>query len=378
MGFPFQWGWGESICRRMTRYEAFIEKNWREHGLAHLLVVRKRGEGSADLGVFLVDTWCLGVKDAYGESDVPGALVDELVEERLPEETREGIHPACAKKLIEGAIAYAENLGFAPHRDYRKARRVLSGIEASLCPTDFTFGRDGRPCYLRGPDDSDERVDRVLARLDARCGPDGYDFVDPEEEAGDDAASLREELIDWLDGEPADVPRFYRFSGMVTALHLSPVPVSPTELLEVLWGPNGREWEDASELEHFTSLLMQYWNYVGDLIAASIAPDATLADQAVDVWSEDFEEDYVLPMMAGTIEWADGFMIATRLWREAWGDALARADLAEHWEILRWWAEFIDTGNKDLIADAAEAKPPRNIGLSVKALARALRSAPPG
>lgn len=50
---------------------------------------------------------------------------------------------------------------------------------------------------------------------------------------------------------------------------------------------------------------------------------------------------------------------------KAWGDALTRTELAPHWEVVRWWKDIIQPGNKDRIADAAEA--------SVLALTRALR-----
>jgi yecA family protein len=358
----------------MTRYEAYIEKAWREHGLAHLVVVRLRENGSADYGVFLVDVWCLGVKDAFGRSDVLESEVRELVDEELPDAMREPIHPVCAKKLIEGALAYAENLGFAPHRDFRKARRVLSGLDASLCPTEFAYGREGRPCYVRGSDDSDERVDRVLAILEARVGPDGYDYDPADDEESDDLIELREALIAWLDAEPPEVPRFYFLSGMITALHLCPRPVSPAKLLEALW-PEGCAWESAEELEEFTALLMEYWNYAGGLVRDAAAPDAPPGAQAFDVWSEDFPTDSPLPMMVAMLEWAGGFMRATELWPEAWGDALTRAELAPHWEVVRWWAEIIQPGNKDRIADAAEGTPSRTIAASVVALARALRPA---
>lgn len=364
----------------MTRYEAYIERQWREHGLAHLLVVRKRDHDSADMGVFLVDVWCLGIKDAFADFDVVTESIDELVEEHLPEAMREAIHPTCAKKLIEGAIAYAEGLGFAPHRDYRKARKVLSGLDAALCPTEFAFGRDGKPCFVRGPDDSDDRVERILAMLSARCGEDGYDFVDaddPDAEAMD-IDDLRQALIEWLHTEPEDVPRFYKFSGMVTALQICPTAMTPAKLQEKLWGPDGRTWGDEADLEEFESLLLPYWYYVADLLTANSASDATIEDQAIDVWERDFsEKQKPMATMAAMIEWADGFMQATEYWPEAWGDALTRPDLAEHWEIVHWWAEFIGTGNKDRIADAAEARPPRNISLSVQALARALRPVPP-
>jgi yecA family protein len=363
----------------MTRYEAHIEKGWQENGIGQLLIVRRREDGSADVGFFLIDIWCLGVKDATAELDVTGESIDELLSESIPESSREMIHPACAKKLIEGAIAYAEGLGFSPHRDFRKARKVLSGIDASLCPTEFTFGRNGRPFFVSGADDSEERIDRVLAILEAHCGEDGFDFedtVDAEEE-DDPVADARTTLIEFLDAEPEDIPRFYQVSGMITALQICPQPVAPTELIAKLWGPEGREWDSPVELGEFTTALFEYWNYVAVLVAAGVAPDAGPEDQIMDIWLEDFADDQMIAVAACTIEWATGFMAATRLWPEAWGDALTRPDLAEHWEIVRWWAEFIGTGNKDRIAAAAEGKPPRNLGLSLTALARALRPVPP-
>jgi hypothetical protein len=361
----------------MERYEAVIEKNWREHGLAQLFVVRRRRDGVADIGFFLVDAWCLGVKDAFSDEDVPESALEAYLAERLPESGSERFHPACAKKLIEGAIAYAERLGIAPHRDVRKARRVLSGIDASLCPTEFTFGRDGRPCYVRGSDDSDERVDRVLTLLTARCGEDGYDFEDPSAAAADNIQDVRDDLMAWLDAEPEEVPRFYRLSGMMTALQICPHPVSPIAVLGVLWGPEGREWANEEELKDFSALLADYWNYLGNLVQGAIAPDAPPGDQAIDIWVDDLGEDYALPYAAAMVDWAGGFMQTTELWPEAWGDALERPELAEHWEVVRWWAEFIGTGNKDRIADAAEGNPPRTIGASVTALARALRPPSP-
>jgi len=60
-------------------------------------------------------------------------------------------------------------------------------------------------------------------------------------------------------------------------------------------------------------------------------------------------------------------------------EAVIEKDWSEHGlaEVVRWWAEFIGTGNKDRIAEAAEGTPPRTIAASVTALARALRPPPP-
>lgn len=372
----------------MSRHEAYIEKNWRELGLAHVVVWRTRGNGLADLAIFLVDCWCLGVKDVIHDEGMPLTACEDLVHSQLPKDFRESLHPACAKKLIEGAIAFAERLGFSPHRDYRKGRRVLSGLDASLCPTDYVFGREGRPCYVPGIDDDDARIDRVLAILDARVGPDGYDF-EPEEDpdAYEDVLETRFALRDFLQLEPEEVPRFYAVSGMMTALHIAPQPVPPQKLLETLWPLGNSRWKDQEELQSFLTLFLTYWNYCGELVADAVAPDAPPGTGVIDVYAEDFEEDdradaseleeekyRALAMTAASLDWAIGFMQTTQLWPEAWGDALDRADLAPHWEVIRLWSDMPKmTGNLAHIAEAAEEDPPRTLGHSVLAIAKALR-----
>lgn len=361
----------------MTRYEAYVEKNWQEMGLAHVLVARFRDDGTADFAGFLVDLLCLGVKDAFCDIGVMEADVLSFVNERLPEDFRERIHPACAKKMIEGAIAYAESNGFAPHRDYRKARKVLSGLDASLCPTNFTFGEDGKPCYVRGVDDDEARVERILAILEARYGPEGFTYEDLDDEEvdedGDDAQDVRAELTDWLDAEPENVPRFYEFSGLITGLLLSPKNSGPLTVNEVLWGPAGRVWRDQDEAQVFYDLLLAYWNHVNDMILDCVVPDAPPESSPVDVWEEDFAADEGLELAASICAWATGLLRATEIEPAAWQAALQRPDLAPHWEVLRWWAGFLEQKNRDAVEAAAQYTPPRTIGGAVTAITRALR-----
>lgn len=359
----------------MTRYEALIRKNWEKIGMANLFVSRTREGGDSDFAVFVIDLYCLGVKDCFSETGVSESMLREFIETRLPPDTQERIHPACAKKLIEGAVAYAESLGFAPARDFRKARRVLSGIDRSVCPRDFTFGCDGRPRYIRGPDDSEERVDRILTILTARFGEEGFDYEDPEQVDEPDALAAREDLIAWLDAEPEGVPRFYELSGLLTAMLICPTVLTPTEIFAVLWGPEGKLWEADDDAREFASLLMAYWNQLDDLVHNAIAPDGHTGELILDIREEDFPDDKQggLALAAANMDWARGFRRAAAQWPEAWGDALNRPDLAPHWEVVGWWAEFNVKENRDKMVAAAESAPPRTLNSSIKALARALR-----
>jgi yecA family protein len=359
----------------MTRYEALIGKNWEKIGMANLFVSRTREGGDSDYAVFVIDLYCLGVKDCFSETGVSESMLREFIETRLPPDSQERIHPACAKKLIEGAVAYAESLGFAPARDFRKARKVLSSVDCSICPRDFTFGCDGRPRYIRGPDDSEERVDRVLTILTARFGEEGFDYEDPQQDDEPDALAVREDLIAWLAAEPDDVPRFYEVSGIFTAMLICPTVLSPSEIYAVLWGPEGKVWETADDAQEFSSLLMAYWNQLNDLVYDAITPGAHPDEQILDVWEQDFpdQEGNGIAMAAAMFEWARGFRRATELWPDAWGDALTRPDLAPHWEVVGWWANFDRQENRDKMVAAAESAPPRTMNTSVKALACALR-----
>lgn len=48
----------------MTRHEAFISGDHSESGISSVIVARIRGPADVEMGVFLVATGCLGIKDA--------------------------------------------------------------------------------------------------------------------------------------------------------------------------------------------------------------------------------------------------------------------------------------------------------------------------
>jgi yecA family protein len=374
----------------MTRYEAFIDKDWRDAGLTSLFVARIRDGGSRiDVGSFLVDLWCLGIKDAYFLEDLSAEEWTELVEERLPERIRETFHPACARKLVEGALAYAETLGFAPARDFRKARRVLGGIDESACPIEFKFGRDGRPCYVQGADDSPERVDRVMAMLEARVGAGAFDTILTEDQDDEVPESdAREWLMDFFSDESAgeDGLSFWSFSGLVTALHVSPGVVGPIQLMDKLWGSKPPVWEGDDALAEFVRNLMEYWNGIGEIFAERLVQEATKPLREID-WKyfdpiDIFAEDLDDPddHFGALVLWSRGFLRAAEIWPEVWADAMARPDLAQHWTLLRSVADPGKPEHTENIVRFNRQYPDGGIrealSAAVTALHRELRPAP--
>lgn len=154
-----------------------------EVGIGEVAVCRYKSGGRVEAGIFLVDVFCLGVKDAaYLVFESEESFRNEFLNPQLPgAEARPG---AWGRKLVEEAVKYAGSLGFSPHSDYKKGARVFGGINASDCEAEFVFGRNGRPFFLQGPYESSTQIDRIHAVLTARLGEDGYDFeeLSPDEE----------------------------------------------------------------------------------------------------------------------------------------------------------------------------------------------------
>jgi hypothetical protein len=158
--------------------EAFRSAKLFDSGCGYLVVSRFKADGRVESGFFLLDVFCLGVKDAgfhcfNSIADYQENLLDRL----FPDEDRMRMTLAAARKLTEEAISYARGLGFSPGADYKKASRVFGGVTTADCDEEFIFGKDDKPLYIQGPSDSPARVERILRALEARCGEDGYRYI---------------------------------------------------------------------------------------------------------------------------------------------------------------------------------------------------------
>ena len=158
--------------------EAFRSAKLFDSGCGYLVVSRFKADGRVESGFFLLDVFCLGVKDAgfccfYSMTDYQENLLDRL----FPDQDRVQITPAAARKLAEDAVSYARGLGFSPGADYEKASRVFGGITTADCDEQFMFGKDDKPFYIQGPSESPAHVERILRALEARCGEGGYHYI---------------------------------------------------------------------------------------------------------------------------------------------------------------------------------------------------------
>ena len=187
---------GGGLAREVRRAAAapvhacLVQDSVFQSGVGMVFLSRKTGARDVALGGFLVDAYCLGVKDAmYRELDE--GEMEELLDEAGATAPLTPVDPPYARKLLRDAAAYAQTLGLPAHPDYPTAELLFGDVAAEACDVEFQFGHEGRPLYVPGPTESPAQIRRRIDRLRRRLGDDGFDFGLPE-----DAIDMPDELTD--------------------------------------------------------------------------------------------------------------------------------------------------------------------------------------
>jgi hypothetical protein len=162
-----------------------------QQGIGEVLISRQLKDGNVAFVTFLLDMYCLGVKTVI-MNIVPPALYRERMYRRLADEYQlVPLKPECARKLVEGAVAYALDLGLPPDPEYRIARLIFGDVQAEACDQTFVYGKDGKPFFVAGPRDDPARCKEVIRTLEESCGPGGFHFLIPI--AGDTEVRIMDE-----------------------------------------------------------------------------------------------------------------------------------------------------------------------------------------
>jgi hypothetical protein len=148
-----------------------------DQGIGPVLISRQLSNGKVAVVSFLVDMYCLGVKNVLMNITPQGVYQHSVYDKMARQNKLVPMKPECARKLVEGAVAYALDLGFPPYADYRVAKQIFGDISAESCSEEFTYGKDGKPLFISGPNDSMARCRQIADVLQDRCGPDGFHFV---------------------------------------------------------------------------------------------------------------------------------------------------------------------------------------------------------
>jgi len=164
-----------ALAARAPVHETLVPTGLFERGVGNLVFSRALPSDRIAMAAFLLDTYCLGVKNAFA------AILDRIeYGRRLSRWSGERLHPvqpSCFRKLVEGGVAYAHGLGFSPHPDYALASQIFGDFQSAECPTRFEYGHEGKPFYISGPNESPAQARAIVDRLARRLGAGNFDYL---------------------------------------------------------------------------------------------------------------------------------------------------------------------------------------------------------
>jgi len=158
----------------------YINSNWRDSGLALIFVSRRHINGHVTHAAYMVDIFCLGLKESFWTFNQDPLEFKDFMEKQQ-KENPQGIqllktdYP-LVHNIIYGAIEFAGELGFLPHKSFDTSKYILEEDDDHIELIDLDFGFKGKPLYISNPERPAER-NRVLAQLDKNPGKGNYDFI---------------------------------------------------------------------------------------------------------------------------------------------------------------------------------------------------------
>jgi len=170
----------QAIIRRARDFpllECWISANWQKDdlGLVEILVARQQPDGDICYGVYLVDKFCLGLKNTIANAGVSlTRYQNEVLNKIFPETKPQACPIELAHQMIYASIDYAAQFGFSPHKDFALTQNLLAPRGELEEPYQLTFGLNGKPFFVAGPFDN---AARIIKQLEKTAGPGNYDYI---------------------------------------------------------------------------------------------------------------------------------------------------------------------------------------------------------
>src|SRR5947208_11459891 len=170
----------QSIIRRARDFPVFeclISDNWQKDdmGLVEILLARRQPDGDICFGSYLIDKYCLGLKNTFANANFSRTRYQNEVQSRMAQRLpMQECPPELAHQMIYASIDYAAQFGFTPEKDFALSQYILAPRGELEEPYQLTFGRDGKPFFVSGPRDN---AARIVKQLEKTAGPGNYDYL---------------------------------------------------------------------------------------------------------------------------------------------------------------------------------------------------------
>jgi hypothetical protein len=152
----------------------YLTESLFETGMGTLVLTRGATPQHLALGAFLLDTFCLGIKDVMFKS-VEAEVVERYIDKANAAAPMVPVDPSYARKLLRELAAWSQAIGFAAHRDFAAVEVMFGDVSADASDAVFGFGSEGKPLYISGPNDTAPLIQRRIEQLQKHPGDDGFE-----------------------------------------------------------------------------------------------------------------------------------------------------------------------------------------------------------
>jgi hypothetical protein len=133
-------------ARTLPVYKCYANDEWKESGMANIIIVRRHTTGNVTFGVYLVDLFALGTKDTFWNFNQPSAVLSNFSDRANFIE----IDYNLAHNIIYGANEYAVENGFKIHKDFTSLTQyILEPDDEKIPSIDVEFGKNGKPLIIQ-------------------------------------------------------------------------------------------------------------------------------------------------------------------------------------------------------------------------------------
>ena len=139
-------------------------------GEGHVIVTRNHTGGRISLADYLVDAYCLGVKDSFYHLRMEDYEVEEMIDFIGADEcTYEEAH-----NWIYESIAFAEEAGIQPDKSFNLTKYMLEEDTDEIPLIKYDFGRNGKHTLIVH---SRLEASKYLPLLNQNIGEGNYEFI---------------------------------------------------------------------------------------------------------------------------------------------------------------------------------------------------------
>ena len=123
--------------------KCYVSREMTLYGEGHIVVSRLHKGGKVSAAFYLVDIYCVGVKDSFYKLRMENYEFESFIDRLRIEDIQECSYEE-AHNWIYGAVAFAKEAGIQPDKSFNLTQYILEEDTDEIPLMEFEFGRNGK------------------------------------------------------------------------------------------------------------------------------------------------------------------------------------------------------------------------------------------